>query len=377
MGPGLRTLLLACATALAAAGAPSGAQEPAAAPAVPTLGEWMRRLRDPDAGRNRREDAVDGLLEHHGAEGARQAARWLADKLEAEGEKWAKSRDRYLKDFAKRTPRAVLAAREKKAAEEIERLRAEALAVTARGELLKEHIVEEIDPKLERLTELLLLEPSQALERDAELAAAREALMRDFDAVLDWWDLWRLAAEGWMRLDPEAAGEGAGAKRSPPEDPEPWLDALEAEEEWSCVLATPMTDRDRETLAANRGLRGEILPEEYAGILEHNQIRIRLGLHAQRVDPKLCAAGRDHSTDMKTLDFFAHESPVEGKQTPGDRARNFGTTAGAENIAFGQRTPREAVEAWWHSPGHHKNMLGGAERIGLGHFETYWTEMFG
>lgn len=373
----LPTFALAGALAASLAPAAPRMQEPAGATQPPTLGELLRRLRASDSDWAAREAAIEGLIEHHGADGAKQAASWLLGRYGAEFGRWEKERDRYLKDFVKRAPRAALVEREKKADEEIARLRAEARAVTARGELLKEHIVEEIDPRLERLGELLLLTSWLVLERDEELAAERRELDARLDDLLEWHGLWRLAADGWIRLDPEAAGEGAGARGEPPADPDGLHAALGDREDWECVLAVRMTDRDRETLLRNLDLRAEVRPEEYDGILEHNLIRIQLGLHAQRIDPKLCAAGRDHSTDMKTLGFFAHESPVEGKKTPGDRARNFGTSAGAENIAAGQEGPVDAVRAWWHSPGHHKNMLGGAERVGLGHFEGFWTEMFG
>jgi hypothetical protein len=251
--------------------------------------------------------------------------------------------------------------------------------VSARDPLEKSMIVEEVDPRLARLGELLLVAQPQVLEFEPRLAAEREELVAACDAACDWWETWRRAADGWIRHAPEAAGAGAGPKAEPPAHPDPWLDALASEEEWLCVLATPMTERDRAVLRANRAeaLTGAHQPDEAEGVLIHNRMRIQLGLHAQRVDSKLCAAGRDHSKDMKELGFFDHESPVPGKKSPGDRAANFGTSAGAENIAAGMRAPRDAILAWWHSPGHHKNMLGGAERIGLGHFDGHWTEMFG
>jgi uncharacterized protein YkwD len=75
--------------------------------------------------------------------------------------------------------------------------------------------------------------------------------------------------------------------------------------------------------------------------------------------------------------FFAHESPVAGKKTPWDRAKNFGTTAGAENIANGAAAGRATIMQWWHSPGHLKNMMGAHNRVGLGNFKTTWTQMLG
>jgi uncharacterized protein YkwD len=88
-------------------------------------------------------------------------------------------------------------------------------------------------------------------------------------------------------------------------------------------------------------------------------------------------AARDHSRDMESLHFFAHESPVEGKKMPWDRALRFNTTAQAENIVMGVHDGRDANEAWFHSPGHHKNMLGEHVRVGVGCSGVYFTEMFG
>ncbi len=350
---------------------------PAQEPAVPTLGELMRRLRSPESDWLAHEEAVELIVAHHGAEGAKQAVRYALNRLESDEERWRKARERYLRHFEKSAPETLGAHLVKKADEEIARLRAEALTVSAREPLEKHHITEEVDPRLARLGDLLLVSPAAVLERDPDLAREQQELVFARDGLRDWWDVWRLAADGWIALDAAAARAGAGANKEPPPHPDPLQDEVDLEQEWLCLLATPMTERDRETLIANRDERVLILPEEYAGILVHNLIRIQLGLHAQRNDSKLCEAGRDHSKDMKELGFFAHESPVPDKKSPGDRAARFGTSAGAENIAWGMDTPRGAILAWWHSPGHHKNMLGGADRIGLGFFANFWTEMFG
>jgi uncharacterized protein YkwD len=80
---------------------------------------------------------------------------------------------------------------------------------------------------------------------------------------------------------------------------------------------------------------------------------------------------------METLKFFAHESEVPGKREPWDRARNFGTTADGENIFMGVPDGNRANLAWFHSPGHHKNMLAVHSRIGMGRSGVYFTELFG
>lgn len=121
------------------------------------------------------------------------------------------------------------------------------------------------------------------------------------------------------------------------------------------------------------------VPEpERIGVADANMMRLLAGLSALEIDPKLCEAARDHSKDMETLKFFAHESPVKGKRTPFDRAKNFGTSASGENIYMGSTSPQAANKGWFYSPGHHRNMFNsGHRRIGLGQHNRHWTQLFG
>jgi uncharacterized protein YkwD len=138
-----------------------------------------------------------------------------------------------------------------------------------------------------------------------------------------------------------------------------------------------MHEDARAALEANGKLVGKLDPEEVRAILACNLMRQLLGLSVLTIDTKLCDAARDHSKDMRTLNFFSHTSPVAGKTTPFDRAKNFGTSASGENIAMGYADGNAANQGWFHSPGHHKNMLGNHNRIGLGVDGSYYTEMFG
>lgn len=79
----------------------------------------------------------------------------------------------------------------------------------------------------------------------------------------------------------------------------------------------------------------------------------------------MCDAGRGHSKDMKEKAFFAHESPVAGKETPWKRAALAGTKANAENIYMGSTRGVDAIQAWWYSPGHHANMMADHRKAGL------------
>lgn len=82
---------------------------------------------------------------------------------------------------------------------------------------------------------------------------------------------------------------------------------------------------------------------------------------------------------MQRNKYFSHTSPTYG--SPFDMMKKFGIsfrTAG-ENIAMGQRTPEEVVNAWMNSSGHRQNILNpNFTHIGVGYVENgnYWTQMF-
>lgn len=81
----------------------------------------------------------------------------------------------------------------------------------------------------------------------------------------------------------------------------------------------------------------------------------------------------------KKNNYFSHTSPTYG--SPFDMMRDFNVsykTAG-ENIAQGQRTPEEVVQAWMNSEGHRKNILSDKfTHIGVGYQQNghHWTQMF-
>ncbi|MYZ39833.1 MULTISPECIES: CAP domain-containing protein, partial [unclassified Streptomyces] len=100
-------------------------------------------------------------------------------------------------------------------------------------------------------------------------------------------------------------------------------------------------------------------------------------------DPRLASAAQAYSADMAARAFYSHTSP-EGL-APWDRAAAAGATHRGigENIACGQRSPREVVTGWMNSPGHRANILKpdfthlGIGFAGGGPAGTYWTQLFG
>jgi uncharacterized YkwD family protein len=110
-----------------------------------------------------------------------------------------------------------------------------------------------------------------------------------------------------------------------------------------------------------------------------NQERAKNGLAALKVDVTLSKMAREKSRDMSANGYFSHTSPTYG--SPFDMMKQFGITyrSAGENIAMGQRTPEEVVNAWMNSEGHRKNILSpNFTHIGVGHISqgNYWTQEF-
>jgi uncharacterized protein YkwD len=108
-----------------------------------------------------------------------------------------------------------------------------------------------------------------------------------------------------------------------------------------------------------------------------NAQRADAGCGPLRVDSRLTAAAQEHSEDMNRRDYMSHESP-EG-EGPGDRADRHGYDAwGAENVAKGQTSPQQVMDAWMNSDGHRRNILNcDLVAIGVGESGNAWTQMFG
>ncbi|MFA1818802.1 CAP domain-containing protein [Virgibacillus oceani] len=110
-----------------------------------------------------------------------------------------------------------------------------------------------------------------------------------------------------------------------------------------------------------------------------NQEREKAGLSALKYDWELARVAKYKSQDMKDQNYFSHDSPVYG--SPFTMMQDFGinyTTAG-ENIARGQGSAEQVVNAWMNSSGHRANIMSSDfTHIGVGYVESgnYWTQMF-
>jgi len=113
-----------------------------------------------------------------------------------------------------------------------------------------------------------------------------------------------------------------------------------------------------------------------------NVQRVNNGLQILKINWQLSRVARYKSQDMVNKGYFSHTSPTYG--SPFAMMENFGIkfSAAGENIAEGQRTPAEVMNAWMNSPGHRANILSPSYlEIGVGLAKDkngvcYWTQEF-
>ena len=123
-------------------------------------------------------------------------------------------------------------------------------------------------------------------------------------------------------------------------------------------------------------------PRVAATVEAHNARRADAKLPPLVAEPKLTAAATDHAKEMAKLGKMTHDG-ADGS-TASQRVERAGyvfRTTG-ENVAYGQKTVEEVMDAWMNSPGHKKNILGDFTQIGVGVAPAadgtlYWCVDFG
>ena len=328
----------------------------------------LRQFRNQNAEWDVRDAAARELL-GAGPEGALPLAKAATTEFAQRHKKWVKTEAAYLRAFESAATKAGVARSHKASAEEVASKRAELLKYSRSRGLSKVQVHEKCDPALRALEDLLEVSAEDVLERGSKIKEQRGELL-DEAMDLEW--LAEICGYGRSLISREEA-----EKIAPVEFDSGVYKRIREHEGLMMLSGVASSAADKGALAFNYALSTEIEAEEFKGLYELNRIRILAGMGALKIDVKLCNAGRGHSKDMVEHGFFDHTSPLPGKTSPGDRSRLAGTSGGAENIAAGQENGEGAIRAWWYSPGHHRNMMGGHARVGLGRHQDHWTQVFG
>ncbi|SFR81910.1 CAP domain-containing protein [Anaeromicropila populeti] len=110
-----------------------------------------------------------------------------------------------------------------------------------------------------------------------------------------------------------------------------------------------------------------------------NKERTSRGLSELTTTTSLRDAANKRAVEIEQS--FSHTRP--NGTSPFTALEEYGVSyqAAGENIAYGQRTPAEVVEAWMNSEGHRKNILSESfGKMGVGYYKKnntiYWVQLF-
>ena len=111
------------------------------------------------------------------------------------------------------------------------------------------------------------------------------------------------------------------------------------------------------------------------------ELRALVGLEPLGWDPRLSRAAALHADDMVRFGFFDHESPVPGRLTVGERARECGTRAHGECIARmeegdGEDQASKPFDVWWGHQADAVKLLGDWRKCGAARVEDHWVLVF-
>ncbi|WP_242142469.1 MULTISPECIES: CAP domain-containing protein [unclassified Bacillus cereus group] len=177
---------------------------------------------------------------------------------------------------------------------------------------------------------------------------------------------------------PEAQKPTVNNETAKPEAQKPAVNNETAKPEAQKPAVNNETQKPAENKPAEEK-KGSLSEFEQRVVELTNAERTKQGLSALQVDNELSKVARAKSEDMQKNNYFDHNSPTYG--SPFDMMKRFGISykSAGENIAQGQRTPEEVVQAWMNSEGHRANILNSNfTHIGVGHIENgnYWTQQF-
>ncbi|MBO4981205.1 MAG: CAP domain-containing protein [Lachnospiraceae bacterium] len=111
-----------------------------------------------------------------------------------------------------------------------------------------------------------------------------------------------------------------------------------------------------------------------------NEERAKAGLATLTVDKDITAAANVRAKEITQK--FAHTRPDGSSFSSALKEQGVVFRGSGENIAWGQKSPRQVMEGWMNSEGHRANILNANfKNIGVGHYRddngvNYWVQLF-
>ncbi|MFJ7211274.1 CAP domain-containing protein [Amycolatopsis sp. NPDC098790] len=175
-----------------------------------------------------------------------------------------------------------------------------------------------------------------------------------------------------------AGGKAPAPKQATTEAPAPTTTSSEAPAPTETTTAPPTTSEAAPPPTTKAAARvAQSTTAQVVSLV--NDERAQAGCKPLTEESHLTDAAQDYSDDMSARNFFAHTNP-EGV-TFDQRIKIAGySKPGAENIAKGQTSAAQVMDAWMNSEGHRANILNcSLTKIGVGFTKAgnYWVQDFG
>ena len=99
---------------------------------------------------------------------------------------------------------------------------------------------------------------------------------------------------------------------------------------------------------------------------------------ALSLEPRLVKTAQLHTADMVSKAYFSHTGSDGSSVSQRVTRQGYEWRAVGENIAYGQRSVEQVVEAWMNSPSHCRAIMDSEfTELGAARVEDPWTLVFG
>lgn len=180
---------------------------------------------------------------------------------------------------------------------------------------------------------------------------------------------------------PEEAPEQTPDTEQPEESPEQTPDTEQPEETPDNTPQQPDDNRPEQTPEQTPEEDNDSSQGDYASqvVALVNAERAKYGLSALKVDSRVQQAAQVRAAE--TVQSFSHTRPNGSSFSTALTEAGVSYTRSGENIAYGQSTPQQVVQAWMNSSGHRANILNESfTTIGVGYTVSggtaYWAQLF-
>ena len=180
---------------------------------------------------------------------------------------------------------------------------------------------------------------------------------------------------------PEETPEQTPDTEQPEETPEQTPDTEQPEEIPDNTPQQPDDNRPEQTPEQTPEEDGDSSQGDYASqvVALVNAERAKYGLSALKVDSRVQQAAQVRAAE--TVQSFSHTRPNGSSFSTALTEAGVSYTRSGENIAYGQSTPQQVVQAWMNSSGHRANILNESfTTIGVGYTVSggtaYWAQLF-